>query len=398
MSNLHIILNPEDGTLTTHRQDSEKASPVSGGPSSPASMVSDVPEKPKQPKSARYIQVFNKHEPHPNCPDTLACLPDTDGRPQHTLPVILRCAILGSPRRRLTIREIYAAMEDKYSYYKTAGPTWKQSVRHHLSLNRLFERQTRPVTDPGFGSYWTVNLEAPPGTKRPRKRGRPAGKGDPEDGLPPARKRGRPRKSTDADDASYPEVPAIATLLPSDDRTLRTCQVSSVRTNGDHGEDEDEEMLSPDDSDVSDEEYESEEDMVPPNHRSSMAGLSAFGMHPAPASTRLSRVTEFSDYDRPDRLEAISDRLQIEMSMLRRQASEATSVSLRMSDQLAEAQAESSRVKSALRTAEVMLEEESRKRRDAERAADDEARLRRSAEDALRLLRMQWPSSSRPPA
>lgn len=112
------------------------------------------------------------HESHPNCPDALSCLPDTEGRPQHTLPVILRCAILGSPKRRLTIRDIYAAMEKKYPYYKTAGPAWKQSVRHHLSLNRLFERQPRPATDPGFGSYWTVNLNAPPGTKRPRKRGR----------------------------------------------------------------------------------------------------------------------------------------------------------------------------------------------------------------------------------
>lgn len=105
------------------------------------------------------------HQPHPNCPDSLDCLPDTDGRPQHTLPVILRCAILGSPRKRLTIREIYAAMEDKYTYYRTAGTTWKvctargsvlnldwypkQSVRHHLSLNRLFERKTRPATEPG---------------------------------------------------------------------------------------------------------------------------------------------------------------------------------------------------------------------------------------------------------
>ncbi|KAK7007047.1 U3 small nucleolar RNA-associated protein [Favolaschia claudopus] len=92
------------------------------------------------------------HIPHPDCPDSLACLPDTDGRPQHTLPVILRCAILGSTQ--------------KYAYYRTAGQTWKQSVRHHLSLNHL-------QTDPGFGSYWTVNLLAPPGTKRPRKRGRP---------------------------------------------------------------------------------------------------------------------------------------------------------------------------------------------------------------------------------
>ncbi|ETW86676.1 hypothetical protein HETIRDRAFT_307860, partial [Heterobasidion irregulare TC 32-1] len=98
------------------------------------------------------------HHPHPSCPNTLSCLPDTDGRPQHTLPVILRCAILGSAKGRLTIRDIYKAMEEKYPYYKTAGQTWKQSVRHHLSLNRLFERQPRPVTDPGFGSYWTVNL------------------------------------------------------------------------------------------------------------------------------------------------------------------------------------------------------------------------------------------------
>jgi hypothetical protein len=65
------------------------------------------------------------HEPHPHCPDNLDCLPDTNGKPQHTLPVILRCAILGSPGKQLTIREIYATMEKKYPYYRTAGPTWK---------------------------------------------------------------------------------------------------------------------------------------------------------------------------------------------------------------------------------------------------------------------------------
>lgn len=75
------------------------------------------------------------HEEHPNCPDTLDCLPDTDGRPQHTLPVILRCAILGSQRKRLTIRGIYAAMEGKYPYYKTAGPTWK--VAPFLSASKI---------------------------------------------------------------------------------------------------------------------------------------------------------------------------------------------------------------------------------------------------------------------
>ncbi|KAF7971531.1 hypothetical protein HWV62_20938 [Athelia sp. TMB] len=354
----------------------------------PGSAASDG-SKAKQPKSARYIQEFNKHEPHPDCPDTLACLPDTDGRPQHTLPVILRCAILGSPRRRLTIREIYAAMEDKYSYYKTAGPTWKQSVRHHLSLNRLFERQTRPVTDPGFGSYWTVNLEAPPGTKRPRKRGRPSKDGENEASPAPPKKRGRPKKNVEAA-PSYPESPSIATLHPPE-RSLSRCQVSSVRTSR---EEDDEEMMTPEDSEGSEDEYESEDVMVPPNHRSSMAGLNAFGMQPPPpSSTRSTHMSSFNGYENPS-LEALHS----EITGLRRQASEAVSVSLRLSDQLADAQAETSRCKSSLRTAEGMLEDESRRRKEAERIADEEGRLRRAAEDALRLLRMQWPNSSRPPA
>ena len=77
------------------------------------------------------------HEPHLACPDSLGCLPDTEGRPQHTLPVILRCAILGSPQKRLTIREIYAAVETKYSYYKTAGTAWKVSVAHGVLVSIL---------------------------------------------------------------------------------------------------------------------------------------------------------------------------------------------------------------------------------------------------------------------
>ena len=86
------------------------------------------------------------HPPHENCPDSLDCLPDTNDKPQHTLPVILRCAILGSAKRRLTIRDIYAAMEKKYPYYRTAGPAWKvcitililrEAFSYVLSSNRL---------------------------------------------------------------------------------------------------------------------------------------------------------------------------------------------------------------------------------------------------------------------
>jgi hypothetical protein len=90
-----------------------------------SSPTSSAGEPSRTSKFSHSLQDAKEHCAHPTCPDTLRCLPDTDGRPQHTLPVILRCAILGSKMKRLTIREIYAAMEEKYPYYRTAGSTWK---------------------------------------------------------------------------------------------------------------------------------------------------------------------------------------------------------------------------------------------------------------------------------
>jgi hypothetical protein len=75
-----------------------------------------------------------EHKEHPHCPSSLHCLRDTDARPPHTLPVILRCTILGSPNKKLTIREIYAAMENKYPWYKTAGNAWKVYTHATLSI------------------------------------------------------------------------------------------------------------------------------------------------------------------------------------------------------------------------------------------------------------------------
>lgn len=113
------------------------ASPASANSNHTLDAMQDIDQLDPEPmEQDAHAWNYQDHEHHPNCPDTLDCLPDTDGRPQHTLPVILRCAILGSPRKRLTIREIYAAMEGKYAYYRTAGPTWKVSI--HFALFGTF--------------------------------------------------------------------------------------------------------------------------------------------------------------------------------------------------------------------------------------------------------------------
>ncbi|KIK99463.1 hypothetical protein PAXRUDRAFT_822699 [Paxillus rubicundulus Ve08.2h10] len=381
MSNIKNLLNPGAHQCNSYQPAPGKRRP--DDPESPVSM-SDASANSTAERSPRAADkpLYRDHEPHPNCPDTLACLPDTNGRPQHTLPVILRCAILGSPKKRLTIREIYATMENKYAYFRNAGPTWKQSVRHHLSLNRLFERQPRPVTDPGFGSYWTVNLSAPPGTKRPRKRGRTSKSVTQPSQNEPGhqKKRGRPRKDPEAS-GSVTSVTATAGTSCS----VQQRQVPSIQMYGCNSEEHEAGENNKNRCSASEDEYESEEDMVvPPHHNSSMSGLGILGIRDVP-SRMYSPERGHRFYD-----DGLFDRMQIEMATLRRQSADAISVSLRISDQLAEAQAEAARTKAALRAAESMLEEEGRKRSEAERIANEEIRLRRTAEETILRLQNQW--------
>ena len=263
----------------------------------------------------------------------------------------------------------------------------QQSVRHHLSLNRLFERQPRPVTDPGFGSYWTVNLQAPPGTKRPRKRGRPQREvnGDPESG--PVKKRGRPRKVPESDRQAGPSC--LATLpVPSADHVTALLSISTARTENRHlHEDEDEDHAAGSELGAPwpmEEDYESEDDPPPRPITPAHDRAVIFPPTPSPRRGTLRLVQDDSISDAIP--ENIIDHLKVQMGMLRRQTSEARSDAANMAQRLRESQAEASRARSALKAAEEMLELEVQRREEAERLAEEEARMRKMVEDELRIL------------
>ncbi|KAF5368389.1 hypothetical protein D9758_002173 [Tetrapyrgos nigripes] len=398
MAKLSDLLNPVEGSRRSvdQRRPAHRRSQAGSTPEpdpEPRVEASEVPLTPTEMSDEHSATddamgdatpSHNDHQPHPNCPDTLACLPDTDGRPQHTLPVILRCAILGSPKQKLTIREIYAAMEGKYAYYRSAGQTWKQSVRHHLSLNRLFERQPRPVTDPGFGSYWTVNLLAPPGTKRPRKRGRKPKK-DPA--TSPAKRRGRPRKESPSVSVKIKMSPEVDELLPYDiDPHMPMPMPQSPPYD------------SPSTS--------TSAHVLPLYHPLLLAHMrTTFGLAPYPTISSRSTFHQEPNHealpqtlvDLDDSPESTIDKLQAEIEHLRRQSSDALQLSMRLSEQVAQAHAEANRAKSQLRAVESLLEEETCKRMEAEKAADDEARLRRKAEDAFTHFEKRWSAAQHTP-
>ena len=96
---------------------------------------------------------YREHDPHPDCPNALSCLADTADRPGYTYPILVKCAILGSAHRRLEIREIYQVLSEKYPFFKADDKTWKQSIRHCLSLHASFVPTKRPIGAPGWGSW-----------------------------------------------------------------------------------------------------------------------------------------------------------------------------------------------------------------------------------------------------
>lgn len=58
---------------------------------------------------------------------------------------------------RLNLKAIYAAITDKYSYYRTLEDQdgWKNSIRHNLSLNAGFQKTKRLDHEPVVkGNYW----------------------------------------------------------------------------------------------------------------------------------------------------------------------------------------------------------------------------------------------------
>ncbi|OAX32173.1 winged helix DNA-binding domain-containing protein, partial [Rhizopogon vinicolor AM-OR11-026] len=85
--------------------------------------------------------------------------PPEGEKPNQPYPILIKLAIYGSPHKQLTLQEIYTALEDRFEWFKDRRneKAWKNSIRHNLSLNKVFQHVPRAITEPGKGSYWQLD-------------------------------------------------------------------------------------------------------------------------------------------------------------------------------------------------------------------------------------------------
>ncbi|OAD61093.1 Forkhead box protein P1, partial [Eufriesea mexicana] len=77
---------------------------------------------------------------------------NTDFRPPYTYASLIRQSIIESPEKQLTLNEIYNWFQNTFCYFRRNAATWKNAVRHNLSLHKCFMRVENVK-----GAVWTVD-------------------------------------------------------------------------------------------------------------------------------------------------------------------------------------------------------------------------------------------------
>lgn len=128
--------------------------------------VSFIPEPVSQPVEIRSPQPIQYTQPAPAPAEVTAKRRVYDGsdKPPYSYSQLIRFAIEDTEDKRCTLAEIYSYISHNFIFYReNRNASWKNSIRHNLSLNKQFMRVEKVEGD---RRGWWVCVDPP--AKKPR--------------------------------------------------------------------------------------------------------------------------------------------------------------------------------------------------------------------------------------
>ncbi|NWR66213.1 FOXJ1 protein, partial [Bucorvus abyssinicus] len=78
-------------------------------------------------------------------------------KPPYSYANLICMAMEASGEPKITLSAIYKWITDNFCYFRHADPTWQNSIRHNLSLNKCFIKVPREKGEPGKGGFWKMD-------------------------------------------------------------------------------------------------------------------------------------------------------------------------------------------------------------------------------------------------
>ncbi|XP_061564314.1 forkhead box protein J1-B [Cololabis saira] len=78
-------------------------------------------------------------------------------KPPYSYASLICMAMQASKQPKVTLSTIYNWITDHFCYYRHAEPSWQNSIRHNLSLNKCFKKVPRQKDEPGKGGFWQID-------------------------------------------------------------------------------------------------------------------------------------------------------------------------------------------------------------------------------------------------